>query len=164
MFLFLNLQQIVLTNNNNLTTAQSVAIKFINYRLRSEQELKIRLLKNFDELTVKETILKMYDLGFLDDMRFAKIFTESRVHSRPKSASFIKRELLQKGIQKETAEFAVDGIDDFETCLVLASKKARTLSHLPWEKFQKKMLGYLARRGFNYSISTSTIKKIWLPL
>ena len=139
-------------------------MKFINYRLRSDQELKIRLSKNFDELTVKETILKMYDWGFLDDSRFAKIFTESRVNSRPKSASFIKRELIQKGIQKETADFAIKEIDDSETCLILADKKARTLSHLPWEKFQKKMLAYLARRGFSYSIATSTIKKIWSEL
>ena len=87
-----------MTNNSSLTTAQSVAIKFISYRLRSEQELKIRLSKDFDEPTVKETILKMYDWGFLDDNRFAKIFTESRIISRPKSASFIKKELLQKGI------------------------------------------------------------------
>ena len=150
-----------MTNNSSLTTAQSVAIKFISYSLRSEQELKIRLSKDFDEPTVKETILKMYDWGFLDDNRFAKIFTESRIISRPKSASFIKKELLQKGIPKETAAFAVEEIDDSETCLILARKKARGISSLPWEQFQKKMLGYLARRGFNYSIAQSTIKKIW---
>ena len=47
-----------LTNKNKFDKAQSVAINFINYRLRSEQELRIRLSKDFDELTVKKTISK----------------------------------------------------------------------------------------------------------
>jgi regulatory protein len=148
-------------NKETLDKAQSVAIKFTNYRLRSEQELKIRLLKNFDEAIVKKTISKMYEFGFLDDTRFANIFTESRVISRPRSSTLIKKELLQKGISKETADSAVEEVNDSEMCLILANKKARSLSHLEWSDFQKKMQGYLARKGFNYSTANSAIKKIW---
>jgi regulatory protein len=150
-----------LTNKNKFDKAQSVAINFINYRLRSEQELRIRLSKDFDELTVNKTISKMYDFGFLNDTRFAKIFTENRIMSRPKSSSYIKRELIQKGIEKDLASSVVQKIDDSEICLSLALKKSRSLSQLPWENFQKKMLGHLARKGFNYSTASSATKKAW---
>ena len=141
--------------------AQSVAINFINYRLRSEQELRSRLIKNFDAQIVDSVIEKMYDFGFLNDSRFAKVFTESHVISRPKSKSYIKRELIKKGIDKELADSAVKNINDNAICLKLAIKKSSKLSNLPWSDFQKKMFGFLSRKGFNYSISNSATKEAW---
>tara|TARA_B100002051_G_scaffold270007_1_gene302207 strand:+ start:203 stop:682 length:480 start_codon:yes stop_codon:yes gene_type:complete len=150
-----------LKDKNTLDKAQSVAIKFINYRLRSEQELRVRLLKDFDEPVIKSTISKMYEFKFLDDTRFAKSFTESRINSKPKSMSYIKKELSEKGISKENIDLATKNIDDHKTCHELAAKKSKSLSRLPWVKFQQKMLGYLIRRGFNYSIANSATKKVW---
>ena len=42
----------------------------INYRLRSEYELRTRLAKHFEEGTIHIAISQMYREGFLDDTRF----------------------------------------------------------------------------------------------
>ena len=62
----------------------------INYRLRSEYELRTRLAAHFNEATIDVAISHMYREGLLDDTRFANWFVETKTHSRPISTKMIQ--------------------------------------------------------------------------
>ena len=137
------------------------ARRLINYRPRSESELRIRLNKKYSNDVVNECITKMYCEDFLNDKRFAQMYTDSRINSRHRSASTIRRELSVKGISKDISLTVTSEINDYEQALKVAQKKSRSLSTLPKDKFFQKMLSHLYRRGFNYTISKETTVIAW---
>ena len=152
------------TNSDEFQESCKAARRFINYRLRSEAEVRFRLSKRFRTSTVRETLAQMYREGLLNDERFARAFTESRKNSRPKSASAVRRELEMKGVSRDLSLSVTSDIDDLEAALYAASKKSRALSNLPENKFHHKLIGHLRRRGFTYSISENASNQAWTAL
>ncbi|MDP7628308.1 MAG: regulatory protein RecX [SAR202 cluster bacterium] len=152
------------TNFDELQESCKAARRFINYRLRSEAEVRLRLSKRFGISVVRETLAQMYREGLLNDERFARMFTESRKNSRPKSASTVRRELEMKGVSRDLSLSVTSDIDDLEAALYAASKKSRALSNLPENKFHQKLIGHLRRRGFTYSISKNAANQAWTAL
>ena len=152
------------TNSDALQESCKVARQFINYRLRSEAEVRFRLSKTFGTSIVRETLAQMYREGLLNDERFARMFTESRKNSRPKSASTVRRELEMKGVSRDLSLSVTSDIDDLEAALCAATKKSRALSNLPENKFHHKLIGHLRRRGFTYSISENASNQAWTVL
>ena len=102
------------TNFDELQESCKAARRFINYRLRSEAEVRLRLSKRFGTSVVRETLAQMYREGLLNDERFARMFTESRKNSRPKSASTVRRELEMKGVSRDLSLSVTSDIDDLE--------------------------------------------------
>ena len=151
-------------NSDEFRESCKAARRFINYRLRSEAEVRFRLSKRFGTSIVWETLAQMYREGLLNDERFARLFTESRKNSRPKSASAVRRELEMKGVSRDLSLSVTSDIDDLEAALYAASKKSRALSNLPENKFHHKLIGHLRRRGFTYSISENASNQAWTAL
>ena len=151
-------------NSDEFQESCKAARRFINYRLRSEAEVRFRLSKRFETSIVRETLAQMYREGLLNDERFARLFTESRKNSRPKSASAVRRELEMKGVSRDLSLSVTSDIYDLEAALYAASKKSRALSNLPENKFRHKLIGHLRRRGFTYSISANASNQAWATL
>ena len=147
--------------SEDLNHACEAARRFINYRPRSEAELKIRLSKNYTSSVIKECIGTMYRENLLDDKRFAQIYVDSRTNSRHKSATMIRKELSLKGISKNILTAVTSDIDDEEQALKVSHKKARSLSSLPKSRFFQMMMSHMSRRGFTYSISHKAIEVAW---
>ena len=147
--------------NKDLRHACETARRFINYRLRSESELRIRLSKNYTNDVIEECIGAMYRENLLDDKRFAQIYVDSRTNSRHRSASAIRKELSLKGISKNILTTVTSDVDDEEQALKVAHKKARSLSSLPKSRFFQKMMSHMNRRGFTYPISHKASEVAW---
>ena len=133
----------------------------INYRLRSEYELRTRLAEHFEEETIDIAISQMYSEGLLDDTRFTNWFVETKTHSRPVSSRMIQRQLIRIGIKPDLAKSATSGVNDNENALQVAIKRSRATAHLPKNEFQRKMSQHLARRGFSFEATSNAIKKSW---
>ena len=133
----------------------------INYRLRSEYELRTRLAEHFEEETIDIAISQMYSEGLLDDTRFTNWFVETKTHSRPISSRMIQRQLIRIGIKPDLAKSATSGVNDNENALQVAIKRSRATAHLPKNEFQRKMSQHLARRGFSFEAISNAIKKSW---
>tara|TARA_B100000029_G_scaffold33955_1_gene32085 strand:+ start:1197 stop:1673 length:477 start_codon:yes stop_codon:yes gene_type:complete len=133
----------------------------INYRLRSEYELRTRLAEHFEEETIDIAISQMYSEGLLDDTRFTNWFVETKTHSRPISSRMIQRQLIRIGIKPDLAKSATSGVNDNENALQVAIKRSRATAHLPKNEFQRKMSQHLARRGFSFEATSNAIKKSW---
>lgn len=135
--------------------AITAALNLISYRPRAAGELRSKLReKGYAPEAVDAAIARMQELRYLDDEAFAERWVESRQASRPRSERMLKRELAQKGIDKETIEQTVAeaGVDEYGDALDLARKKYESMHGLDRDVRYRRLSGFLGRRGYGYDI------------
>lgn len=138
------------------------ALLFLSYRARSEKEIRQNLLKHeFTEDAIKTTLEKLRINNLANDPEFARAWVENRNTFRPRSRRALLMELRQKGLDDETAQAAVSGVDENALAYESALKRANRLKGLEWGEFRKKLSEYLARRGFPYSVIAPVVTRIW---
>jgi regulatory protein len=136
------------------------AVRYIGYRPRSEAELRNRLeRRGFSADIIDKVVIRLKEQGLVDDVAFARFWTENRESFRPRSQSLTALELKQKGITNEIIKQSVSAIDDEDSAYHVALTKTRRLDSIDYLDFR--IGGYLQRRGFSYEIIRRTIEKIW---
>ncbi len=150
-----------LTRKDALERARDFSLRFLSYRPRSEKEMRERLWRHgFPPETVEETIARLKGQGLLDEGAFARFWREGRETASPRSKRLIELELRRKGIDSELAREAVQGLDEEESALRAARKKAKSLKGLDEDTFRKKILSYLQRRGFSWELARRTLLRL----
>lgn len=138
------------------------AIKYLDYRERSEAEIRIHLNKgDINEHVIEDVIDRLRRSSLVDDRRFAANWVENRLEFRPRGRRALYYELRQKGISEEIIQETLDPINDEELAYQAAIKKAKNFQSLEWDDFRKKMLSYLSRRGFSYDITSTILTRVW---
>lgn len=138
------------------------ALKLLDYRPRSEREIRQNLEKNGAREEVIAAVLeRLNKAGLVDDRRFARLWVENRAELHPRSQRALAYELKQRGVSDDAIRSAVEGVDEEALAYQAAQKQARKLQGLDWQTFRQKMYGFLARRGFNYEISQPVTAQIW---
>ncbi len=97
----------------------------------------------------------------MDDVNFAKIWVENRSEFRPRSKYVLRIELLKKGVSNEIIEDTLENIDDSDLAKRAAKQQARKYQMLEWKDFRKKLIAFLNRRGFTYSVIQGLAENIW---
>ena len=144
-----------------LEKATSQALRFLSYRPRSESEVKRRLQAKFSGQVAESVAQRLKELGLLDDASFAREWTRSRVSHRPRSAAVIRRELLGKGVDRDTAQAAVESLDDEDSAYRAGLRAAASLADTDHITFRRRLQGYLYRRGFSGPIIRRTANRLW---
>ena len=144
-----------------LEKATSLALRFLSYRPRSESEVRRRLEAKYPVLVVESVVQKLKEQGLLDDTSFAQEWTRSRVSHRPRSAKAIRRELLGKGVDRDTAQAAVETLDDEESAYRAGLRAAASLADADYNTFRRRLWGYLYRRGFSQAVIRRTANQLW---
>ena len=138
------------------------ALLFLSYRARSEAEIRQNLRKHeIPETVIEETLDRLRGNGFANDKQFASAWVENRSTFRPRGRRALALELRQKGIDNATIESALEDVDDEALAYEAGLKKAGKLKVQDWNEFRKKMSGFLARRGFSYSVIAPIISRLW---
>jgi regulatory protein len=138
------------------------ALRYLDYRPRSQTELKQRLARRgFDSDTIEATIARLKELGLVDDLAFARFWQENRQAFSPRSRWLLRRELKQKGVADEVIERVVADVDDEDGAYQAAIAKAHKLPVADYEVFRRRLGEYLQRRGFGYGVIKNTLKKVW---
>jgi len=143
------------------TRAITYAWRLFNIRPRSEKELKERLLqKGFDRASISGAVSFFKEKDIIDDLMFARLWVESRMHAAPKGDMLLRRELREKGISDSIADKVLSEKEEKEEPVArgLAEKKLRTLKGMPEEKVKKKLFEYLARRGFKFDLIEEIVR------
>lgn len=149
-----------------LSKLQDTAIRFLNYRPRSEKELADHLTKKIalkegikfndakNSPMISTIVAKMKKYKFINDLEFAKWFVESRIRSHQKGLIVIAQELKQKGIDKDIVETVLKKVgDEKELAKKAVSKKIKRWQKLSEIDFKKKIYQFLLSRGFGYDIA-----------
>jgi regulatory protein len=138
------------------------ALSFLSYRPRTQNEIIQNLKKHAvpDEV-IDGVLARLKRSGLVDDQNFAESWVENRSELHPRSRRALRYELRQKGVDPDIIEEAVAPVDEEELAYQAALKQARKLKHLEWQDFRQKMYGFLARRGFNYEVSSPATARVW---
>ncbi len=145
--------------------AMEAALRLLSYRARSEQELRERLArKSFSQPVIQRTLIRVRELGYLDDAAFARSWTETRQASRPRARRVVAGELRRRGIDREAIEAATAEISDEDEAYRAAGRRLRLLGGLEYQVFRERLGGFLTRRGFSYDVARRTIDRCWVEL
>ncbi|CAG7602222.1 Regulatory protein RecX [Paenibacillus solanacearum] len=157
-----NLQDILHADEAN--RAYLDALRLLSSRLRSEHEMRARLKqKGYEPAIVGKTVDRLQSERYLDDELFAEQLTRQRLESQKKGRHFIRQELQQRGIKKDTIHEAMELVNEeteFRMAFGLAEKRyANELSRDP-VKAKRKIAGFLQRRGYPGTVVSRVLKQL----
>jgi regulatory protein len=135
--------------------ALSTALVYLAHRPRSEGEIRKRLQRDdHDPDTIEATLVRLREWHYVDDADFARRWVENRDEHRPRGTRLLATELRQKGVDPELIAGVIDeaGIDEEAGALDLARKRSRQLVNLEPAVRDRRLAGFLARRGYGYDI------------
>jgi regulatory protein len=85
-----------------------LAYRYLNRRERTVSEVRQRLEREeLDAATVSEAIATLTEQGYLDDSRFARLFTEDKRQLEQWGSDRIRRTLRERGLDAELIETAL---------------------------------------------------------
>jgi regulatory protein len=138
------------------------AVRYLSLRPRSETEMATYLAgKEYSEEVVVAVMNRLRVRGYVDDDAFARFWVENRTRFRPRGARALRYELRQKGVDRTTIDEALEEQDDDTAAWAATESKIERWQSLPREEFEKKLMGFLARRGFDYGVSRRMADRAW---
>ena len=154
--------------NEQLQKAKDAAYNYLSYRARSVKEVRDKLVqKEFAEEIIEQVVDDLQRQKLLNDREFARRFVEARL-GRANGSRKLAQELRRKGIETEIidevlGEFAAT-LDSEERAIGLLGKQAWRYRGLERDKAKRRMLGFLARRGYDAQMARSAVDKVWQEL
>ena len=139
-----------------------VALRYLGSRPRTARELSDRLRRSgADDDSVEATIGHLRELGYVDDVAFARWWSEQRDRHAPRGRRLLEAELRQKGVPRDVIEqlrdepaerlpedAALPASDDERAAIALEQHlRGRPLSDDP--KAIQRLGMFLMRRGFD---------------
>ena len=133
-------------------------------RAKSRAELHSQLLKRGVEAEISSAVLDSLELqGLLNDLEFAKIWSESRQRQKKLSSSLIIRELRGKGVTQDIIDEVMQGSDveaEYQMALEIATRKYRSCAHLEEVVIYRRIQSLLARKGFSHQIIERIMREL----
>jgi regulatory protein len=150
--------------------ARHAALRLLEARPRSITEIRERLRrKDFADEAIEAAIVRLSELGMLDDAAFAHFWVENRQSCRPRGVGALRDELRRKGIDRALVEATLsdealtDGED--ERAMTIARGALRKYAAAPDRAtFQRRMGSYLQRRGFGFDTIGPILDTLWTEL
>ena len=134
---------------------------------RSARDLRRRLLlKGEPEADVDAAVERLTAAGLLNDAAYARAFVRSKVSSQGFSRRRLHQELLKRGVDREVVGAAIlevfhdDEVDESAAIESVARKKLRTLRGLDEDTQRRRLMAYLARRGYEVDDVRAVLRTI----
>ena len=143
------------------------ALTMLALRARSQRELRRQLiLKGEAEEHVDAAIARLAANGLIDDAGFARQLARSRVLGPGHSRRRLQSELFRKGVDRTVADEAISEVLDDEAIDTdaiierVARRKLQSLAKLEPEARDRRLWGFLARRGYDSDDIRRAIKAV----
>ena len=154
-----------LTGADNFQRCLNAAAYYLGYRPRSESELRERLARlGFDTESIGAVLVRLKELGLVDDMEFARFWRDNRQAFSPRSGSMTRLELKRKGVAEEIIGEVLSTLSDEDGAYRAALSRARRLSMSDYQTFRRRLGEYLKRRGYGYGVITNAVEQLWREL
>lgn len=134
--------------------AWRAVLRHLERRSFARQDLGRRLRqKSHSGAAVDAALERAAAAGLLDDLAFARNYAETR-SARGRGPGRLKRDLAAQGVERGIIDRVLrelwpDGEGPIEQARGLAEKRAAQLSSIPAPTRKRRVLAYLARRGFS---------------
>lgn len=135
-------------------------------RARSRAELQTHLITRGFSADIACAVLDNLELqGLLNDLEFARIWSESRQRQKKLSKRVIASELRAKGVAPDIIEEVLADIADeaeYRMAFELAERKYRSCSHLDPDVVYRRIHSALARKGFGHGLMKRIMNELRL--
>ena len=134
-------------------------------KIYTKSEMEQRLEREgFSNSAIETSIAELIHSGHIRDRKYAENWIVRRQKSNPRGKTLLKNELLDKGIDRETAEQVVAKVeteDETKVALEIAQKRAKQYKRLPVHVAKRRLHGFLARRGFGSEVVRYVLNQIF---
>ncbi|HEX2294098.1 MAG TPA: regulatory protein RecX [Actinomycetota bacterium] len=146
--------------------AMARAGRLLAARPRSEAEITDRLSDaGFEPAVVAAVVDRLRTLGLLDDSEFALQWVRERAARKGLSARALLHELQGKGVDRDTAQAALEGagLDEVAQATELAARYVRRVASKPLREQAARIQQMLARRGYDREASEAATRAVLPP-
>lgn len=131
----------------------------------TKSEMERRLTREgFSEAAIETAVAELIDSGHIRDRKYAENWVVRRQKSNPRGKTLLKHELLDKGVDRETAEQVVAQVkteDEATLALQIAQRRMKQYQRLPVHVAKRRLHGFLARRGFESEVVRQVLEQIF---
>jgi regulatory protein len=150
----------------DVEAAYRAAVRAQTRRPHARADLRRRLMKKqHPGAAVDAALERLAALDLLDDRRFAEHFVATRAR-QGRGAIRLLQDLRRQGVDQRIAEAAVtaslaaEGIDEAAALRQVAERRARQLGALPPTAKRRRLLAYLARRGYGGADARKVVEEL----
>lgn len=133
--------------------AKQRALDYLAHKPRTEEEVRRKLRRqDAPDSVIEDVVARLHELSYLDDESYAEDYVRNRFASKKYGPVRIRRELVERGVDRHTAETAVDDLfaekDVQAAAREHAEKRWGRLADEEPRRRRQKLYRYLRRRGF----------------
>jgi regulatory protein len=134
--------------------AKQRALDYLAHKPRTEAEVRRKLRRqDAADAVIDDVVARLYELDYLDDEAYAADYVRNRFASKKYGPVRIRRELVERGVDRHVAEAAVDDLFEEEDPVAAAREHAekrwaRLADEDDPRRRKQKLYRYLRRRGF----------------
>lgn len=141
--------------------AWDYALRLLSASARTRHQVAQRLQRRYPPEVAEQVLERLTAAGWLDDAAYARHYVETH---RGFGGARLLRELTRRGVSPDVARQAVadalEGEDLVARAREAAAERLKRTPGLDRETAQRRLAGYLARRGYDYG----TIVQALTPL
>lgn len=134
---------------DSIERAVDQAVRFLSFRPRSTSEIRDNLTKKqVPPEAIEAALERLTQLGYVDDLAFARYWVNNRDEFRPKGPLALRQELREKGITSRLCDQVLAEVDFADAAYRAVQRQVRRWNGLDQTTFRQKVYEFLARRGF----------------
>jgi len=140
--------------------ALELAYGYLNQRDRTIIEVRRHLDgKDLDPGAVDEAVATLIEQGYLDDVRFARLFAQDKRELEQWGADRIRRNLLARGLDRELVEATLAEHASDDELDQAVSLLRRRFTAAPTDRRERdRALGMLLRKGYDPELALDAIR------
>jgi regulatory protein len=154
----------VLSSVDNLEErARNIILRLLEKGPKTSSQLLEVLTANEIPIEIsKPLIVRFTEVELINDELYAKDLADASRRTKGLARSMVKRKLESKGLDRDLINRVASGITDEDELAVateLAIKRYGQLSHLDSDVRNRRLVGFLQRRGFGSSVVFAAIRE-----
>ena len=144
--------------------AKNYALSLLRENIYSKTQMTQQLeCEGFTSRTVNTIITELIHSGHIHDRLYAEKWIQRRQNTNPRGGTLLKQELIDRGVDPETAEQVISKINvenEIRLAMKIAQKRAKQYKRLPIHVAKRRLHGFLARRGFESDTILQVIRQV----
>jgi regulatory protein len=143
--------------------ARNIVLRLLERGPKSSSELALALEKHEIPTEIARHVIQRFsDVELIDDSAYAQQLADASRRTSGLARYMVKRKLADKGLDQEIIDRVASEISDEDELLVateLAIKRRGQLSKLAPEVRDRRLIGFLQRRGFGSGVVFAAIRE-----
>ena len=140
--------------------AFNTGMNLLSYRAHGKKELINKLVaKKHDRVSSQKAVERLEELKLINDLDYAEMMVRHLSERKGCAEKRIMQELLMKGIDRETAETALQKLDKNPHSRIIELLETKYGKYLGDEKGRKKVFNALLRLGYKYGEINSALRE-----